>query len=580
MNKKRFTGLIILMGISILGIIAVQLVWMNNAIKVKNEMFERGVNQALQQTVNRLEDLHNLGVVNEMVFAGDSAEWIHEFGHEFEFESDSLMQWHVEPRPVRVFKKRAELEKRPVKVIREYAPDNADSRLEIRIDSDVERKSVQTFSYNMSTSTKGENHVIITGEGNGGVVWVKRDTFITDADSLYTISTVKIDSLLTNLDTFQVLGPDLSERVKLKASSLKRMANKVVTEVATWDVRMLDEELIYEVLKKELDQNSIPLDFEYGIQRGDSISFPQLVSDTAQFATAAFKTNLYPNDIFQKNIQLLVFFPERDTFIYRSLNWLLVASFFFSVFILVTFALSIFYILRQKKISEMKSDFINNMTHEFKTPIATISVAADSITNSKVVSNPERIQYFAGMIKKENTRMNRQVEDILTIARLDRKDFEFNWETIDVHELIGDAMQGIVLQVEKRGGTITTDFAALNSTISTDRMHCTNVIYNLIDNAIKYSAGKPEIKVTTKNNQQGIVISVEDKGIGMSKAVQSKIFERFYRQTSGNIHNVKGFGLGLSYVKAVLEANRGTITVSSELNKGSKFDVFLPFVRA
>ncbi|WP_297099667.1 sensor histidine kinase KdpD [uncultured Draconibacterium sp.] len=582
MNKKLFTGLIILMGISILGIIAVQLVWMNNAIRVKNEMFERGVNQAMQQTVSRLEDLHNLGVVNEMVFAGDSADLLQDFDFDVEFDTDSdnELTWNVSPGKTRVFRQRTD-STRPVRIIREFAPDNDEARIEIHIDNDSDSRKVQSYTYNLSTSTTGQNHVVIAGDSpeQGSVVFVKSDTIIRSADSLYTISTVKIDSLLTDLDTFQILAPDISKRVKLKATSLKRMANKVVTEVATWDVRQLDEKLIYEVLKKELDENNIPLDFEYGIFRGDELSFPKPVTDSLEVVNTVFQAQLYPNDIFQKDIKLAVVFPERDSFIYRSLNWLLIASFLFSLIILMTFALSIFYIIRQKKISEMKSDFINNMTHEFKTPIATISVATDSITNQKVLGDPERIKYFAGMIKKENTRMNRQVEDILTIARLDKKDFEFHWETIDVHDLISDAVQGIRLQVEKRGGKIELDLKAINSMVTTDRIHCTNVVYNLIDNANKYSGDAPEITVSTINQQKGVVVSVADKGIGMNKAVQAKIFERFYRQTSGNIHNVKGFGLGLSYVKAVLEANRGSISVSSEPGKGSKFDVFLPFVR-
>ena len=227
----------------------------------------------------------------------------------------------------------------------------------------------------------------------------------------------------------------------------------------------------------------------------------------------------------------------------------------------------------------MKSDFINNMTHEFKTPIATISVATDSITNNKVVNDPEKIRYFAGMIKKENNRMNRQVEDILTIARLDRKDFEFVWQAIDIHELINDALQSIIIQIEKRGGKVTLELNAANPVITTDQNHCTNVVYNLLDNAMKYSVNPPEIKITTLNKPRGVLMTVDDNGIGMTKAVQSKIFERFYRQTSGNIHNVKGFGLGLNYVKAVLEANHGTISVQSEPGKGSRFEVFLPFVR-
>ncbi len=584
MNRKLFTGLIILMGISILGIIAVQLVWMNNAIRVKNEMFERGVNQALHQTVTRLEDIHNLGVVNEMVLAGDSTDLIQnvdEFEFDFDMDSDTDFEWHTAPKSNKNIKSKADSIRRPVRIIREFAPENNRAVIEIRVDSDSNHTQVQSYTYSINSKTKSNNHVIIADgkEEKNGLVFIKKDTIITDADSLYTISTIKIDSLLTDLDTFKILRPDISKRIKLKATDLKRMASKVVTEVSSWDIRKIDEDQVYEVLKKSLQENNIPLDFEYGIKHGNTMDFPKAVSDSAKVAASIFQANLYPNDIFQKDIKLAVFFPERDNFIYRSLSWLLIGSFLFSLIILLTFALSIFYILRQKKISEMKSDFINNMTHEFKTPIATISVATDSIINEKVLGTPERIRYFVGMIKKENNRMNRQVEDILTIARLERKDFEFNWETIDVHDLIRDAIQGIILQIEKRDGKIDVLLNASNSMVITDRIHCTNIIYNLIDNANKYSGEKPEIKITTTNQQKGILISVEDKGIGMNKAVQAKIFERFYRQTSGNIHNIKGFGLGLSYVKAVLEANHGNISVQSEPGKGSKFDVFLPFVR-
>lgn len=564
------------MGISILGIISVQLVWMNNAIRVKNEMFDRSVNEALHRTVAELEDIHNFDVVNQLAFR-DSVHRV----HESDVDVDTGFEWETERESVNVFYRKSPRPSRPVKVIREISPGEDHAVIEIRVDTDSGNStSVQTFSYSTGAGASKNDHLIIGNKRDGkDMIVVKKDTLITDTDSLYTIGLVMIDSVLTNLDTIELLSPDISKRVRLKAGNLKQMTNRVLTEVSTWDVRKIDEELIYEVLKKELAEKNIPIDFEYAIIRDSIAEFPMGVTDSAKVANTIFQANLYPNDIFQKNIRLAVYFPGRDSFIYRSLNWLLVASFMFSLFILLTFALSIYYILRQKKISEMKSDFINNMTHEFKTPIATISVATDSITNEKVVGDPERIRYFAGMIKKENTRMNRQVEDILTIARLDKKDFEFNWEAVDVHDLVNDAIQGILLQIEKRGGRIETAFNAANPVVTTDRIHCTNVIYNLIDNANKYSAEAPEIKITTRNMPKGVLISVEDKGIGMSKAVQAKIFERFYRQTKGNIHNVKGFGLGLSYVKAVLEANHGTITVHSEPEKGSKFDVFLPFVR-
>jgi len=581
MNKRIFTGLVLLMGISILGIIVVQLVWMNNALRVKNEMFNRGVNEAIHKTINRLEDIHNFGVVNDMLFTDDSLGWINENEEEFEFDFDEDIEWQALPESISVHRHKSPEKKRPIRIIREFVPGKNEAVIEIKVDEEDENStSVQSFSYYINSESTdslaiiGENHA----DANE-IVIIKKDTIFSNTDSLYHISKIKIDSLLSGLDTFQILRPEISKRIHVKAGNLKRVANKMVTEVSTWDVRRIDANRIFDVLKKELQENNIPIEFEFGIVRDSIVEFPMQVTDSAKVANSIFQANLYPNDIFQKNIKLAVFFPNRDSFIYRSLNLLLIASFLFSTFILVTFSLSIYYILRQKKISEMKSDFINNMTHEFKTPIATISVATDSITNDKVVNDPERIRYFTGMIKKENARMNRQVEDILTIARLDKKDFEFNWEAINVHDLIEDAIQGIILQVEKRGGKIEANLKAANSMITTDKMHCTNVVYNLLDNAIKYSAESPEILVSTFNKTNGVVISVKDNGIGMTKAVQNKIFERFYRQSSGNIHNVKGFGLGLSYVKAVLEANQGTISVQSEPGKGSKFELFLPFVR-
>ena len=212
----------------------------------------------------------------------------------------------------------------------------------------------------------------------------------------------------------------------------------------------------------------------------------------------------------------------------------------------------------------MKSDFINNMTHEFKTPIATISIAADSISNEKVIKEEEKVRFFAGMIKKENVRMNEQVERILQIARLDRKEFEFNFQATDVHRLIKEAVDGILLQVEKRGGRIETRFEAVNPVVTTDPVHFTNLVFNILDNANKYTPESPVIKVTTANCPKGINLSVEDNGIGMTKAVQNRIFDKFYRLPSGNVHNIKGFGLGLSYIKAILEANGGSIKVTSE----------------
>jgi two-component system phosphate regulon sensor histidine kinase PhoR len=572
MNKKLFTGIVVLMGISILGIIAVQLVWINNAVRVKNELFVRSVNDALNNTAGKLEDIHNFGVVNRMVFH-DSVVWEQAQQH------DVLVGVGAPPPPPdpNVVLDETDTTGNPHFVVRHLKTPPPRTRMEVKVDKNHDGES--SFTYHFSDDDSDKNDVIVIRKNEGftnGVVVVTSDTFHTDVDSLFNIN-IKIDSMLTTLDTVGFMVPDISKRVHLKAGKLKRMANKVVTEIAEWDITQIDEGIVKDVLEEELTNRNIPISFEFGILKDSVFISQQPITDSLKLTESNFQVNLYPNEIIRKNLKLVIWFPDRDSFIYRSLSWLLVASFLFSLIILFTFGLSVFYILRQKKISEMKSDFINNMTHEFKTPIATISVAADSITNEKVMSNPEKIRYFAGMIKKENSRMNRQVEDILTIARLDKKEFEFRWEQVDVHDLISDAVNGISIQVEKREGKIELNFDAKKPVVTTDKIHGTNIFYNLIDNAIKYSVNQPDIKIITTDKKDGVLVSVEDKGIGMTKAVQNRIFERFYRQTSGNVHNVKGFGLGLNYVKAVLEANHGTISVHSEPGKGSRFEVFLPF---
>jgi two-component system, OmpR family, phosphate regulon sensor histidine kinase PhoR len=584
MNKKIFTGLVVFMAISILGIIAIQLIWMNNAIQVKNELFSRSVNDALNSTAKKLEERNDLRVVNRMVFS-DNSTLQHGNNQDFEFHfqiPDPPPPSSVNlPDPLKV-KKLPPAKAPPVIITRKRIPNKNDSNIRVEVETRADTgQIISRFEMDGEASVFADEFVF-PGENDGhyqNIFIVDGDTIISNLDSLYSVSIIKIDSLMKSLDSAIHVPSGFSKRIKNKAGNLKRTARRFVTEIASWNASEIDTLQLKTILNNELKNRDIPIDFQFGILSDTVVYACSTVADSLELVNSEFKAQLYPNAIVERNLQLSVVFPGRENFIFRSLNWLLVASLLFSFFILTAFAGSIFYILRQKKISEMKSDFINNMTHEFKTPIATISVAADSINNEKVISNAEKVRYFTGMIKKENARMNRQVEDILTIARLDKKEFEFKWETINVHDLLQDAIQGISIQAEKREGKIVTNFNALNPSVTTDKIHCTNVFYNLLDNAIKYSAGPPKITISTQNKTKGVLVSVEDKGIGMTKNVQSKIFEKFYRQETGNIHNVKSFGLGLSYAKAVTEANHGTISVQSEPGKGSRFDVFLPFVR-
>jgi two-component system phosphate regulon sensor histidine kinase PhoR len=546
-NKKIITGLIALMGVSIIGIIIIQLVWMNNAIRVRNELFDRSVNEALTSTTNRLETLQDFRLINHFSFN----DTVHFQG-----------MAPVPPMPPDVFRPAPERVVAPRRRL-------SNRRIEMVLKADNKKNGYQ---YQISTKMD----TIQSGKGN--FIFINSDSMVRNLDSVYAHGINRFDSLVGQFDIRSDSADKLRQRIEVKTHKLKRVANQVVQEISTWE-EDVPLERVSEVLKKELENRNIPIPFELGIIKDSVISDKSASADTVLLGKSNYKANLYPNGIFRKDVHLSVYFPDKDSFIYKTLNWLLLISLIFSIIVLVTFAVSIFFLLRQKKISEMKSDFINNMTHEFKTPIATISVAADSITNQKIIENPERIRYFVEMIKKENVRMNRQVEDILTIARLDKKDFEFKWEAFNLHHVIEDAIQSIVLQVEKKGGTVTSELTAVNPVATSDLCHFANLVYNLLDNANKYSLNAPEIKISTRNTNKGVLILVEDKGIGMTKAVQSRIFERFYRQTSGNIHNVKGFGLGLSYVKAVLEANRGSINVHSEPGKGSRFEVFIPFIR-
>ncbi len=273
---------------------------------------------------------------------------------------------------------------------------------------------------------------------------------------------------------------------------------------------------------------------------------------------------------------LQLFFPSKTTWLWRSVWPLLVLGLTLILLIVFCFSYVIFVVFRQKKLSDIKNDFVNNMTHEFKTPIATISLASDSILSPTIINAPDKIRRFADIIKQENRRMLSQVEKVLQMALLDKHDFKLNLKPLNIHEIISQAVENINLQVQQRNGQIRVDLAALNQEVMGDPVHLTNIIYNLLDNANKYSPENPDITVRTKNKGRLIEVSVCDKGIGLTREAQKLVFEKFYRVPTGNLHDVKGFGLGLSYVKAMTIAHNGKVDVESEPGKGSCFILTFP----
>ncbi len=513
MNKKKFIGLIIMMMVSLTGIIWVQIVWIRSALEIRNENFSNSVMASLNNAAEAIESSRKINFFNEFMLTDL-------FSISNNPQSDMPGYVSVESYSSQI-----------------VTPDTI-------ISSD-------SVSFIVASAGKpGEIKIAGRGESAGNdpkAVYIRQNEFL--------------------------------EWLKRRASEFQTMSEQMIAEVFQWEKTLeLDNREIDFAIRQSLTYSGINAPFEYAVIKDGVVqegSFTR--SGKGDFLKSNYIVRLFPDNIIRQDLLLSVVFPGRTNYILGSMSWLLGGSLLFSFIILATFGLSLFFIIRQKKISDIKSDFINNITHEFKTPIATIQLAADTIVNPKVIGDEYSIRHFISMIRKENTRMNKKVETILQIASLDKKEIEFRFDNISLHTIIERVADTVEIQVQQKNGRIKLNLSAGQPVLWGDPDHLTNLVNNLLDNAIKYSPESPDIKVETKNNSNGIILSVEDRGIGMSKSVQSKIFERFYRQTSGEVHDVKGFGLGLNYVRAIIDAHKGTISVSSEPGKGSRFEIFLPF---
>jgi len=328
------------------------------------------------------------------------------------------------------------------------------------------------------------------------------------------------------------------------------------------------------------EYGGVNTEYHFGIY--DSYNHPLVLPERSKsfnksIVEDGYKMQLLPRDYLTADSFLNIWFPNRDTYLMKTLWPLLASSSLFLITIVLAFSYTIRTIFRQKKISEIKNDFINNMTHELKTPIATISLACEALNDPVMSNSSKNVSQYVGMIRDENKRLGVLVENVLKSAVLDRGEMELAKDEVDIHELIRNTIRNIELQVSQKGGKIEQALRAHTSVIKGDKVHLTNVVYNLLDNAIKYSKENALIQVETKSDDVSIIIRVKDNGIGIKKDDQERIFDKLFRVPTGNVHDIKGFGLGLSYVKIIVEKHHGTVSVASELGKGSTFTIQLPF---
>jgi len=340
----------------------------------------------------------------------------------------------------------------------------------------------------------------------------------------------------------------------------------------------LSKNVIDSVLKSKLLSKGIKAKYEYGVFDYDAnVLIVDSVSHVNKLRHSEFYMELFPEDVMEEPYFLTIYFPHKTGYILTTMWMMLSTSVLLLIIIVWAFTFTIQTIFKQKKLSEVKNDFISNMTHELKTPISTISLACEALSDKDMSSDEKVRASYVGMINQENKRLALLVESVLKSATWDKGDLKLKKESLDLHEVINEVSGNILIQVETKLGGIVKKLTAKTSVITADKVHVTNLIYNLLDNANKYSPLTPEITIKTENLKAGILLTVEDKGQGIKRENLNKIFEKFYRVPMGNVHNVKGFGLGLNYVKAIVNRHGGEITASSVFGSGTTFKIYLPF---
>ncbi|TXD68006.1 HAMP domain-containing histidine kinase [Aequorivita lipolytica] len=384
----------------------------------------------------------------------------------------------------------------------------------------------------------------------------------------------KISEGLDGITTTDTRVESFSRMKDYERKQFEDFVGNVTTMVPIY--KRVNEREVSELIAKELKERGLKSKFDFAIY-SNNLETKVRSNDFKFDEESTYKVPLFVNENKNK-YELYVSFSEKKKLVLNSILGMAILSLLFTAVIILAYSSAISQIYKQRQISQIKSDFINNMTHEFKTPIATINLALDSLKNPKVKDNREFLDRYLGMIRDENRRMNAQVENVLRISKLEKNELDLPKERLNLQDIVDDSISHISLIVEDRGGYINTHYGALKATVLANESHLSNVIVNILDNAVKYSEEQPKIDVYSENVKNSIILKIRDQGMGMSKPVQKKIFEKFYREHTGDIHNVKGHGLGLAYVKRILDDHDAEIYVESEKGKGSTFIIKLHLI--
>ncbi|MGB1043004.1 MAG: sensor histidine kinase [Tenacibaculum sp.] len=521
MGKKIFILIVVLMSVSLIGIISVQVYWIKDAIKSKQQQFDNNVLIALAGTSESIKDReYEEFVQNNQEFLNDR-----------KFVSESEITTYLFQHLDTVNKKKSIF---GTTILGESIRMPGDF---INNDTTVVKRYSAKQDFYFSEIMKSDN----------------KDFSSFTKENSYSL-----------FKTYPKINRKLIEDTFIKRKELfpinKRISNKELNET----------------LKEELAKMNITQDFKYCVYEDGFAT---------QLKSGYF--NIKPNDLYyplledeegNSKYKLYIKFPNERKTLLSGMMKILSLSLLFIGIIIAAFSASLYQLIRQKKISEIKTDFINNMTHEFKTPIATINLALDAIKNPKIISDEDKVKRYVQMIRDENKRMHGQVENVLRISRLEKNQIEISKDAIDMHDIIEEAIEHIQLLVNDKNGSVSSHFTAISTEILGNQFHLTNVVVNMLENALKYSDKAPKIDVTTENTNKYFIFKIKDEGIGMSRNAQKYVFDKFYREHKGNIHNVKGHGLGLAYVKEIIDSHHGTVHVESEKGKGSVFTVKLPLI--